>query len=273
MRLVAAAALVALVGTALPNPSAADECNALLSIATVSGPAFGQPGGPGVGTEFRKQVMIGTDTVDPDGPLTVERFRFALDCVDVALIDFCTDEGDVVRWMGGEAASNCLDEFASPVGVTCDGADNPGGPNVVTCEFSSPVKIDPLTTPANGCVVGFDLRMQGFGSDSSPNIVQQGAGFSNTPEAGNSFDADCFNNAGPAAISQPTTLQVCPDCDDGDVCTMDFCDGQTGECINEPIPGCGQTRVPMLPPVGMVAFGSLLLGGLLTLTAAVRRQD
>lgn len=292
------AVVVATIAWALPAVAGfpEDECNALVAIGTLSGDDFAIPGGPGVGSVYRRQVRIGTESIEPPGPLTIERLRFALDCQNVALIDFCMDEGDVVRWVGNEEIeTGCVDASSNPVAMSCDGLDSPDGPNVVICQFSAPIVLDPFTQPANGCILSFDVRLQNRGSDATPDIVTAAVGFSSQPIDGR-FDADCFNDDGPATISHPTTIAICPDCDDGDACTTDSCDPDTALCANvedveptcsdqdactrdfcDPLVGCvsefdssipGCAALPVVPPFGIVLFGGMLLGAVCSLVAA-----
>jgi hypothetical protein len=58
----------------------------------------------------------------------------------------------------------------------------------------------------------------------------------------------------PTNVPSSSPTFSCDDCDDGDLCTTDSCDRQTGECIFTPIP-CGTdeacdsfTRIPSAAP-------------------------
>src|SRR5262245_66454971 len=92
--LYAVAGAVLLVGLlALPSAARAqaDACNGIISIVSVSGPAFAISG-----DEFRMRVRLGTEEIDGGTQLTIDRFRYELSCLNTAAIG-CAEDDDTIR--------------------------------------------------------------------------------------------------------------------------------------------------------------------------------
>ena len=219
------------VAVALPGAAQAQNvCNGAIDINYISGPPYGL-----VGDIYRFEVGLGAGSITGGAlnQLTINRFRFHLDCSNFAFIG-CTDEGDIIRYVADATitSSNCLDAGALPVTWSSNGVDSPVGPNQVIFTPSSPVVIPASTQPANGCKVAFDIRVQTApGLDASPTIVQEAAGYNPT---GPPFDAVCDNGVN-ASTSQSGQIFLCPACDDGE-CFDQACNQITGNCdqTNEP---------------------------------------
>ncbi|MHC4934489.1 MAG: SdrD B-like domain-containing protein [Planctomycetota bacterium] len=182
-------------------------------------------------------VPPGTVTTDP-ATLTVNEFRFWLDCQNLGQVN-CTDEGEVIRWVGNSTistAGDCLDVNDNPVGWSTANADGSTLPNVVVFTPTNPVVFD-ANTPADpainptACQIFFDLAVnQVPGNDASPQVVQQAAGYSQTLEEG--FCGDLSDNV-PAAGQAAATIGICPDCG-----FCGICNGDTGGCDDNSTTQC-----------------------------------
>jgi len=218
------------------------------------------PGDPVRGrNRIRVDVGGGPITVSPPR-VTVNRFRFALDCVANSGFP-CTDQGDVVEYLGDAT-------ITTSCGVTWTSDQPMGGVggNEIVFTPSTPLVIDqncvPGDTSCGGCSVAFDLQVAnpepmagscsittslacgatGFGindcpagetcvgaqanSDSSPQVVEEVAGGIN-----GAGDATCSATL-QSGSSQTDDLLICPTCT-GDACE---CDVTTGQCV-PPQPG------------------------------------
>ena len=220
-------------------------------------PNFLVPGDPILGrTRLRVDLGAGPIFVLPFPPqVTISRFRFDLDCVENSGGPPCTDQGDVVEYLGDATiTSNCQ---AAGGAVTWTTTTEQGG-NEIVFTPSTPLVIDqnvaPGDTTRGGCSVAFDLQVVNPepapgqpNSDGSPQVVEQAFG--------------CINGAGDctcsptlqAGSSQTDGLVLCPTCT-GEACE---CDVSTGVCV-PPEPGAScpstttttttTTTIPNRPP-------------------------
>jgi hypothetical protein len=224
-----ASGLVMMALWAPPGAQAQNVCNGLLNINYVAGPPWAL-----AGDVYRAEVALGAGTITggANNELTMDQFRFELDCANFAVVG-CPDEGDIIRYVGDGTitSTNCLDAGNNAVTWTTNGVDSPVGPNQVIFTPNNPVVLPASTLPANGCRVEFDIRVQTTpGVDASPTIVQEAAGYDpNVP------DATCDNGLSSGA-SQTGQLFLCPACAD-DQCFDQACNQTTGNCdqINDPV--------------------------------------
>jgi hypothetical protein len=212
-----------LAGVTVPTTAEAqDSCNGLINLQYVSGLPYGV-----AGDTYRVQVSLGTGTIQGGTAMTIDQFRFELDCTIFGFVG-CFDEGDIIRYVSDATItdSNCLDAGLNDVTWTSNGVDSPVGPNEVIFTPSAPVVIGPNVQPVNGCVVEFDVRVQTQpGVDASPLIVQQAAGYVlNGPP----YDANCDNGLSSTA-GQSGQINLCPTCVN-DQCFTQACNQQTGMC-------------------------------------------
>jgi parallel beta-helix repeat protein len=210
---------VAAVAGGPPTARAANTCNAFLEIGYGAMQPFSLPG-----DTVRVAITLGSGSVQGGSQVVVNRVRFDLDCdADSPLGLNCVDDGAVVTFAGDTTiTSDCVDDqgalaFSSSQGIS---------PNQILLTPSRPVVI-----PANTlgfCSLEFDVVVAARSNDSTDDRIEQVAGFS----AGQR-DARCDNNLASAG-SQSAAITLCPGCDDGDGCTTDTCNQQSGECTNTP---------------------------------------
>jgi hypothetical protein len=218
MRLVVLlAGLAAVLGAARPAPAALSTCGAAIQINYVSGPNFPNPG-----DVVRVELAVGTGSILNGTTLTVNRIRFDLDCANPPVPGAvpCTDDGLVIGY-GGDATitTNCPVTWST-------GHVAGGSPNEIVFTPSTPLAI-PANTFAY-CQFQFDVQILGSSNDSTPTLAEEVAGYN----AANG-DAQCDNGLSSSA-SQSGSIPLCV-CDDGDPCTDDSCDSNTGGCTFTPI--------------------------------------
>ncbi len=233
------------VGLAIPTSSRAqelDSCSAALDAAITAGPNFGLPGSQ---YTYRIGLGAGTITGGAQNQLTVNQFRFELDCRDNIFIG-CVDEGPIMKWVGDSTISStdgCADANGDPVTWSSGNPPREDGttdPNTVFLTPSAPVVFnantpaDPAINP-DACLVFFDLEVnQAPGDDFTPTIVQQAVGFDQASADGQCDQETPLNAAGQGS----TQVMLCPacagsteECDAGEVCNQD-----TGQCEALPDP-------------------------------------
>jgi hypothetical protein len=207
--------VTALVLAAASSVHAQSTCNAFISISYVSGPAFAVQG-----DIVRVRLTLGSGGIQNGTLVNINRVRFDLDCsADGPLGTGCTDDGAVIEYRGdGTITTTCGVGFATghPIATA---------PNQVVFTPAAPIPI-PANTP-QFCSLEFDVRLAaGASGDSTPQLVEQVGGF-----LAATSDARCNNNLSSAG-SQSASIVLCPACDDGNACTTDVCDQDTGRCVN-----------------------------------------
>ncbi len=229
--------------------------------------AFLVPGDPVLGrTRIRVDLGSGVITVSPP-QVTINRFRFDLDCVAGSGSFPCIEQGDVVEYLGDATiTTNCP-------GVTWTTAMEQGG-NEIVFTPSTPIVMDqnvaPGDTTQGGCSVAFDL--QAANPEPSPGRCSMttsqlcgtcetcGANL-NCPAGETCVGAQPNSDPTPLAVEQFVgCLQATQDCTCGPtltagsqqtndlplcpVCTGDTCgcDVTTGQCVTpEPGTSCPST--------------------------------
>ncbi len=242
-RSLASAALVlasVALGLSIPTlANAQNACSAALDTALLTGPNFGI-----VGSQYGYRIGLGAGTITggAQNQLTVNQFRFELDCANNTFVN-CPDEGPIIKWVSDstiQVQGNCLDANGVGVSWSTGRADGSAFPNTVIFTPSSPVVFaantpaDPAINPT-ACQIFFDLEVnQSPGADASPLVVMQAVGLSQiTP------DGTCDQTPPlPAAGQGSTQINLCQacaasteECDAGEVCNQ-----VTGQCDVLPDP-------------------------------------
>jgi hypothetical protein len=127
---------------------------------------------------------------------------------------------------------------------------------------------------AGGCAVlqvlpdGTNCILCGPPTDEEFPRCQKDGGFSSMEDcqASCSNPETCGYDGGACWMCDDTSDDVCEDidCDDGDECTEDECNPETGECINTPIEGCGEdepVECPDIAHTGMSACQNVCSNG------------
>jgi hypothetical protein len=135
----------------------------------------------------------------------------------------CAHEGAIVAYEGDDTiVTDCSDETGRLDFATVPGASA----NQVVFVPSRPVLI-----PANTmvwCSLEFGVRILARSDDETPAAIEQIAGFDVETN-----DAECDNRL-MSSDAQSGAIILCPDCEDGDPCTIETCDQDTGVCKTEP---------------------------------------
>ncbi|MDX1554846.1 MAG: hypothetical protein R3212_02355, partial [Xanthomonadales bacterium] len=195
-------------------------CNGNINLGYSGGPNFAA-----AGSTYTVEAALGTGTITGGAAntLTINRFRFQLDCnAAFALGIPCTDEGAFVSYAGN------IDDTGCPAGAPWSAV---AAGNEVTFTPTAPVVIPANTAPAAGCVIEFDVTVDAVPSiDVTPGQIEEVVGYSvaNT-------DAQCDNGLTSGA-NQSGAIPVCPACGEpGEECfEPSVCDQQTGQCVNPP---------------------------------------
>jgi hypothetical protein len=196
---------------------AANTCHGFVTAQYLSTSSF-----HGLGDVVRVRMILGTGTISGGTMLTLARARFDLDCDAGAPFEIgCTDDGSVVSYAGdGTLTTDCDPTTFST------GHGGGSSPNQIVFTATPPLAI-PAGTP-QFCTLEFDVRVEARSMDVTPERVEQVAGLSVADG-----DAGCDNGL-TAGGSQASLLELCPECDDTNVCTVDTCDRDTGACENVP---------------------------------------
>jgi cysteine-rich repeat protein len=186
----------------VPRPTSAAVCNGFVQINYVVEP---EPAFPG--DLLRVQMVLFSGTID-DGEnpvLIIDRVRFSLDCsVDAALGLPCTDDGNVVSYLGNITSSGCLDADSSPGSFTDNSAPGNVTPNELVFTPSAPIVMAQDTPLNGGCFLEFDVRVMSYSNDSSPSEIEEVGGFrlvAGVP------DAQCSNEL-PSIGSQSVAIML-----------------------------------------------------------------
>jgi hypothetical protein len=226
-RLLPVAAAFAVILAATSPARAQSTCNAFISIAYVSGPAFAVQN-----DIVRIRLTLGSGPIQGGTKGSINRVRFDLDCsADGPLGTGCTDDGAVIEYRGDPTITTTCG-----VGFTTGHAVSTA-PNQAVFTPTAPIEI-PANTPAF-CVLEFDVRVAaGVSGDSTPQDIEQVGGFLSA-----TGDARCDNNLSSSG-SQSASIVLCPSCDDGNACTTDRCEPTTGQCVNTNTCGGGEGCTP-----------------------------
>jgi hypothetical protein len=154
------------------------------------------------GDVVRVRLALGAGPINGGTQVTINKIRFDMDCnADDPLGIGCTDEGDIVEYLGD-----------ATITTTCVGiafATDPAhsaGPDPNQLEF---VATPTFTIPANTadfCAIEFDVRILSQSVDSTPARIEQVAGFD-----ANENDAECDNDL-MSGVSQSAFIALCSDC-------------------------------------------------------------
>ena len=193
------AALIAAPRVAIGLPS--DSCNARSDLVYVNPQNYYK-----IGDIVRVEILLGTGAIRGGTHLTVNRVRFELDCTDFGVP--CPDAGNLISYVGN-------------ISTTCEGTtwtpNSTGGPapNEVVFSASPGVVIPAQQDPY--CNLQFDIRVDNFPPTGL--VIRQAGGFT-IP----ALDAVC-NTAGLLAAGTQSTedIRIC-NCDDGNACTVEYCD-------------------------------------------------
>ena len=178
------------------------------------------PGNPGDDTlTVQLDLGAGPITGGPQNQLTVRDVRFDLDCSDQFPVPGCTDQGDIMEYLGDASiTTTCGGVTWSTTAIT---------PNQL--RFTpNPLIVIPAGTPIQ-CSLAFQVKVANFPGNNPPTTKEIASYGPNTT---------CDNMLTAAGF---VTGQIffCPVCDDNDVCTADSCNSDSGNCVFTPI--CGQT--------------------------------
>jgi len=209
---------------------AQNVCNAQLNVDYVSGPSFGI-----AGSAYTVEVGIGTGSITggANNQITMSQWRFELDCANNPFIG-CVDEGAIVSYSGDATISvqgtGCVDINGTPVGFSSNNVAGGTAPNQVVFTPTAPVVMDANVNPTSdaACKVQFGITIANApGTDATPLLVQESAGFIATPP----FDAVCDQpNPIPGTAAQSGQIPLCQACDDGNSCTTESCNTGSGAC-------------------------------------------
>ncbi len=215
----------------VPSAQAAD-CNGNINLAIV-GDNYAI-----VGSEYTVTATLftGTITGGTENELTANRFKYYLDCdADLTIGIPCTDEGDMVRYISDTTivvGDGCVDTNGVKVDFTTNGVDSVAGPNEVIFTPSAPVVMAANTSPANGCVVQFDVRVETVPStDISPTQIESIIGYRTATN-----DATCDFLNGVSGANQSGNITLCAACAPAGECNFLSCNPDTGQCdVDNPI--------------------------------------
>jgi hypothetical protein len=235
---------VVIVGTSLAPraATAANTCNAFLSIDYPSGPTFAQPG-----DIYRVGLEIGTGSINGGTQMQINRVRFQLDCNSgSALGTPCTDDGALIEYQGdGTITTTC------PSTVFSTGHPVSTNPNEVLFTPNAPILI-PANTPSF-CRVEFDIKVLSITDpDPTPAKIEEVAGY-----LASTLDAVCDNNL-QSASSQSGSIDLCPMCTDTE-CSTSTCNPDTGMCELTPKGSstpCGDTDGDSCTTAGCDGLGN-----------------
>jgi len=172
---------------ALAAPVQAQVCNGFISI----GQQVQTPNVVGSVDTIRLTITSGAITGGtPSNQIAFEHLFFDLDCT-LASLPGCTDDGGVIRYQGDSTiSSNC-----SGVSWSSNFGNTPGTtPNEVQFTASPAAVLN--ANDATGCYLEFQIRKESASNDSTPNVIEQRAGFA---------DAEC-TNGGTSSGTQTAAL-------------------------------------------------------------------
>jgi hypothetical protein len=194
--------------------SAVNTCGGFLSLDYAAPHPITLPG-DGV----RVRLTFGTGVISGGTKLTVNRVRFELDCDSGSPLGLgCTDDGAVIAYEGdGSITSNCITN--GDIAVLFSSGHDASAPNQLVFTASPPLEI-PASTP-DACLLEFDVRVLDHSNDSTPNAVEQVAGYDIA-----AADAQCDNGLSSSG-SQSGSVALCPECDPG---ACQACNQSTGVC-------------------------------------------
>jgi hypothetical protein len=159
---------------AVASPVRAQVCNGFITI----GQTVETPNVVGSVDTIRLTFKTGAITGQAPNQLTITHVFFDLDCTQSSLPG-CTNDGNVIRYQGDSTiSSNCSGpSWSSNYGNT------PGTtPNEVVFTASPALVLN--ASDGTGCYLEFKIRKESGSNDSTPNIIEQRAGYQ---------DAECSN--------------------------------------------------------------------------------
>lgn len=190
---------------ALAPPAQGSVCNGFVEFDYISGPSQGAM----VGDTFRIRLTLFSDgiTDGPNNVFEVNRVRFDLDCnSDSAVALPCVDDGNVMLFEGNITSNQCNDVNGNPVSFSANSSSGNFLPNEVIFTPSAQVVMPHDTVLASGCQVEFDVQVASYSNDSTPDRVEEVAGYlieNNDP------DAQCDNGLTVTA-SQSSAVVLLP---------------------------------------------------------------
>lgn len=210
-----------------PIPCLAYHVPERVSVAGVT-PAYGVPG-----DVYTIKINVGVLDVVGGTKLTVNRIRANLDCLDIPEADQgcffdvdgcpCDDDGPTIAYEGDASiATTCPTTFST-------GHAAGTSPNEVVFTAATPFDIPAewSYTHTSYCDLYYDVRISARPSNDA---MPDSAPFAVTFQAG---DSACDNGSDATYTLMPYSIFFCPaSCDDGDACTADSCDQDTGACVH-----------------------------------------
>jgi len=176
-----------------------------------------------VGSVLRPHISLGAGHNGGEDAI-IKRFRFDLDCNGSNLGMYCADDGAVMSYQGS---------ITSTCGVSWTASHAPGDmfPNQVVFTPSLPITIP--ADAADFCSLEFSVRVEGRGSDGTPDAIEQVCGLDAAMK-----DASCLSGTLSASgDAEAGSLGLIPICDDGNPCNgLEVYDGDA--CVSGPPLDC-----------------------------------
>jgi len=163
-------------GAVLSQPAWGTDCNGFVQLGYISGPSSSATLGDTI--RVRLTLFTGNITNGANNVFQVDRLRFDLDCsADAALGLPCTNDGNVIKFLGNVTIDHCFDSISNPVTFAANATSGSFTPNEVVFTPSAEVVINANTALADGCKVEFDVQVAAYSGDSTPNQIEQLGGY------------------------------------------------------------------------------------------------